>query len=146
MSQMPQNEAAILSWENLDSKQRRILLHQLLVAIAEWQPLRPELLKPLPTPVLRSLLEIINQLKAEGLAGSGRQTPQRVQRLRELIAQRGLGPSQTPTEDQVLRQQPAEMQRQVYAQEAVGMRRAHALEAQSLTQQLARANNPLTGL
>ena len=57
------------SWEAMDRQEREALMQQILQAIAEWRPIPERLMQPLPTALLKKLLDAVNQLKAEGLAG-----------------------------------------------------------------------------
>lgn len=104
-----------------------------------------ELLQPMPTIFLRALLSSVRQLKNEGMLGPKHSSPERLQRLRELLNQR-LPSNSQPTEEEVLNQQPLQMQREVRAQEALGLRQAQSRAMVGMQQTLAATNNPAMSL
>ena len=56
-------------WTQMEKDEQEQLIFQIIKAIAEWKPIPEVLLKPLPTQALQSLLEMVEQLKADVLAG-----------------------------------------------------------------------------
>lgn len=132
-------------WNNLSMMEQKQLLAQILQMIAECRPLTKELLQPLPLPFLRALTQTIQQLQEEGMLGPKHRAPERLQRLRELLSQR-LPSNKQPTENEVLSQQPLSMQRQVRAQEALGLRQAQSRAMVGMQQTLAATNNPAMSL
>ena len=129
-------------WQNLDRKDREELIAQILLLVAQNKPLPRPLLEPLPTPLLQKLLRAVRQLQGEGLLGPRHRVPERLQRLRELLAGRGLSKPKQPSENEVLAQQPKQMQREVLAQESRGLREAQARAAVGMQQTLAATNDP----
>ena len=127
-------------WTQMEKDEQEQLIFQIIKAIAEWKPIPEVLLKPLPTQALQSLLEMVEQLKAEGLAGPRNRTSDRVKRLMQMLHKRGLIPEREPTADQVLQQQEPEFRNRVLAQESLAVREAEANAALEAQAALARMN------
>ena len=128
------------SWQAMDKEEREHLIFQIVKAIAEWRPIPEALLKPLPTQALQNFLAIVEQLKAEGLAGPRNRTSDRVKRLMQMLHRRGLQPQREPTADQVLAQQRPEFRNRILAQEAQAVRTSEARAARNAQATLARLN------
>ena len=151
---MPQQETPIQeaaaqqqlpAWDRLTPEQQRELLLQIMVLIAEARPMPETLLRPLPLPLLSALTEAVEQMRNEGMLGPKHQAPERLQRLRQLLQQR-LPQSRQPSENEVLAQQPLQMQKEVRAQEALGLREAQGRTMVGMQQTLAATNNPAMSL
>lgn len=134
------------SWEAMDRQEREALMQQILQAIAEWRPIPERLMQPLPTALLKKLLDAVNQLKAEGLAGPHNRANDRIKRLKSLLNQRGLGGEREPTADEVVNQQPPEVRNQILAQESALVKESEVRALQEMQKALARSNNPLVGV
>jgi len=141
------NEAAsyrsLPPWRNLEPKDRQELILQILTAIAEWKAPSPHLLKVLPTPLLKNLLMAIEQLKSEGLAGPHFKASDRLKRLKYLLQQRGVLPTQGPTPDDTLKAQGPQVENPVRAQEAKLVKESEVTAMLNLQRMLARSSNPL---
>lgn len=133
------------AWDRMTLEEQKELLLQIMVMIAEARPMPESLLRPLPQPLLEALMQTVNQLRNEGMLGPKHRAPERLRRLRELLQQR-LPQSGQPTENEVLSQQPLQMQREVRAQEAMGLREAQGRAMVGMQQTLAAMNNPAMSL
>ena len=60
-------------------------LTQALKLISEWKPLPDSLARKLPPALLKRLLQIVEQLRAQGLGGPKRRTPERLLAMQKLI-------------------------------------------------------------
>lgn len=132
-------------WGRMSRGEREELIGAILECIAEWRPLPRQLLEPLPPDFLRSLLDVVTQLKAEGLAGPHNRPRDRVKRLMVLMRDRGLLPSRMPTADDAVRSLPPETRREVLANEAISIGNAESAAAGAMSGQVAAADNPLAG-
>ena len=133
------------AWDRMTPEEQKELLLQIMVMIAEARPMPEALLRPLPQPLLEALMQTVSQLRNEGMLGPKHRAPERLRRLRELLQQR-LPQSGQPTENEVLSQQPLQMQREVRAQEAMGLREAQGRAMVGMQQTLAATNNPAMSL
>ena len=125
-------------WKNLSQQQKANLIHAIVMSIAEWKPMEPKLLEPLPKQLLSRLLEAIQEIKANGLAGPQFRAADRIKVLKRKLAARGLLPSNSePTPDQVLNQQPVLMQQQVRAHEAMQVKASEHNAEQAMLRMLA---------
>lgn len=134
------------AWSQMDRADRASLMQQILEAIAEWRPIPKALLQPLPTKLLHDLLDVIRKLKAEGLVGPRSRPTDRVKRLKELLEARGLGRRKSLSEEDVLNQQPLQVQREQRANEALNRRMEDAVLTQGMSRALAAANRPQVGV
>ena len=69
----------------MQPKDQTQLLAAILTYLAKWQSPPKELLRPIPPELLKILAEIMEQLKAEGLAGNRHRTSERMKRMLELL-------------------------------------------------------------
>jgi len=126
--------------ELLDNSEKEQLIRRILTLIAQWQPIPQELLNPLPIETLRKLEQIIREIRRQGAAGGPMKTPLRLKIMRSMLENRGVPQEDQSrlTEDEILNQQPLEMQSQVRAQEALGQKETQAREALILEKSLSR--------
>lgn len=127
------------SYDLMDKAEREELLLRVMELIVKWQPLPRALLEPLPTSILRRLELAIRHIREAGMAGGPEGAPMRLKILRAALEMKGVDASPQPkgmSENEVLRQQPLSVQRQVKAQEGLDIRRAQTQEAVLLEEAL----------
>lgn len=133
------------SWNSLDKKEKILLVQQILQAIAEMKPLPERMLQPLPVPLLRTLQEAIEQMKAEGLAGNRFRASDRMKFLKRQLDVRDLAPnSRKQSVDDLLLNLPGG--KEILANESKNVRASERQAASLWEKQIARANNPMSGL
>ena len=126
-------------YDMMDKAEREELLLRVMELIVKWQPLPRALLEPLPTSILRRLELAIRHIREAGMAGGPEGAPMRLKILRAALEMKGVDASPQPkgmSENDVLRQQPMAVQRQVKAQEGMDIRRAQTQEAVLLEEAL----------
>ena len=126
-------------YDLMDKAEREELLLRVMELIVKWQPLPRALLEPLPTSILRRLELAIRHIREAGMAGGPEGAPMRLKILRAALEMKGVDASPQPkgmSENEVLRQQPLSVQRQVKAQEGLDIRRAQTQEAVLLEEAL----------
>ena len=126
-------------YDMMDKAEREELLLRVMELIVKWQPLPRALLEPLPTSILRRLELAIRHIREAGMAGGPEGAPMRLKILRAALEMKGVDASPQPkgmSENDVLRQQPMAVQRQVKAQEGLDIRRAQTQEAVLLEEAL----------
>lgn len=126
-------------YDMMDKAEREELLLRVMELIVKWQPLPRALLEPLPTSILRRLELAIRHIREAGMAGGPEGAPMRLKILRAALEMKGVDASPQPkgmSENEVLRQQPMAVQRQVKAQEGLDIRRAQTQEAVLLEEAL----------
>lgn len=126
-------------YDMMDKAEREELLLRVMELIVKWQPLPRALLEPLPTSILRRLELAIRHIREAGMAGGPEGAPMRLKILRAALEMKGVDASPQPkgmSENEVLRQQPLSVQRQVKAQEGLDIRRAQTQEAVLLEEAL----------
>lgn len=126
-------------YDMMDKAEREELLLRVMELIVKWQPLPRALLEPLPTSILRRLELAIRHIREAGMAGGPEGAPMRLKILRAALELKGVDASPQPkgmSENEVLRQQPLSVQRQVKAQEGMDIRKAQVQEAVLLEEAL----------
>lgn len=126
-------------YDMMDKAEREELLLRVMELIVKWQPLPRALLEPLPTSILRRLELAIRHIREAGMAGGPEGAPMRLKILRAALEMKGVDASPQPkgmSENEVLRQQPMAVQKQVKAQEGLDIRRAQTQEAVLLEEAL----------
>ena len=126
-------------YDMMDKAEREELLLRVMELIVKWQPLPRALLEPLPTSILRRLELAIRHIREAGMAGGPEGAPMRLKILRAALELRGQDASPQPkgmSENDVLRQQPLSVQRQVKAQEGMDIKKAQVQEAVLLEEAL----------
>lgn len=126
-------------YDLMDKAEREELLLRVMELIVKWQPLPRALLEPLPTSILRRLELAIRHIREAGMAGGPEGAPMRLKILRAALELKGVDASPQPkgmSENDVLRQQPLSVQRQVKAQEGLDIKRAQTQEAVLLEEAL----------
>lgn len=104
----------------MDDKELKTLLTEAFQLIAERKPLPRSLTRRLGPTVTRRLLELVEQLHAEGLAGPHHRTPERLLRMRAII-NRWRKPAVEPSTDQIAAALPGQS-----AVESLELRRSNA--------------------
>ena len=112
--------------QTLPPEQLQPLLQQSLKSIAQWKPL-PQQATQLPPQYLNLLSKLVDTLRAQGLAGPGATTTQRMAAMREQLLSWGLlQRGSSPTADQIINQYPEQVRRSVLANEATQVRQDNA--------------------
>ena len=115
---------------------------EILLQLAKQQTPDRRKLQQLSPQTLRSLLEIVQQLRAQGLAGSHTRTPERLLRMYHLINQRMGRQDREPTADEIIQQMPRSARNQVLGQEALLARQSNAQAMVQAQKSMAQLNRP----
>ena len=114
---------------------------ELLQALVQQRPINKEVAHLMGNKALRQLLEVVQQLRAQGMAGPHVRTPERLLRLYILLNQR-VPQEKEPTADQIIQSLTPKARDQILGHEALLARQSNAQATVTTQQQLARANNP----
>lgn len=114
----------------------------LILQIARQQPIDQETALQLDPKTLRLLLEVVQQLRAQGLAGPHVRTPERLLRMYHLIKQRLAGQEAEPDADQIIQSLTPQARQQILGNEAVLARQSNAQAMVSAQKQMAALNRP----
>jgi len=140
-------ERKLPPWDSLKPKEQQELLRQILQQIAEWRQIPEQVLQSLPEGMLQRLLEIIEQLRAQGLAGPQFRASERIKAMKAMLNRRGLGETpRRPTADEIIDSLPPEERNRIRAQEAVAIRESETAALMGMQQRLASATTPITSL
>ena len=115
---------------------------ELLQALVQQQPINKDIARLMGNKALRQLLEVIKQLRAQGMAGPHTRAPERLLRLYTLLNQR-VPPEREPTADQIIQSLTPKARNQILGQEALLARQSNAQATVTTQKQLAQANNPV---
>ena len=116
-------------------------IKELVLQLAQQQTPSKELLTQLDSKTLRQLLEVVQQLRAQGLAGVHTRTPERLLRMYTLLNQRTGGPAKEPTADEIVQAMPRSARNQILGQEALLARQSNAQAVTQTQKQLAQTQN-----
>ena len=126
-------------YELLDEKEKKFLIQKILEYIVQWRPIPPQLLQPLPVELLKRLEFAVRKIRESGTAGGPESAPLRLKILRAALELRGQDASpvaKSPSENEVLNQQPKSVRDSVRANEALNLRRMQSQEALLLEEAL----------
>ena len=116
-------------------------IKDLVLQIAQQQAPSKETLMQLDSKTLNRLLEVIKQLRAQGLAGVHTRTPERLLRMYSLLNQRTGGPAKEMTADEVVQKMPSQARNQILGQEALLARQSNAQATVQTQKQLAQTTH-----
>ena len=114
----------------------------LILQIAKQQPIDQETALQLDPKTLRLLLEVVQQLRAQGLAGPHVRTPERLLWMYHLIKQRLAGQEAEPDADQIIQSLTPQARQQILGNEAVLARQSNAQAMVNAQKQMAALNRP----
>ena len=117
-------------------------INELILQIAKQQPIDQETALQLDPKTLRLLLEVVQQLRAQGLAGSHVRTPERLLWMYHLIKQRLAGQEAEPDADQIIQSLTPQARQQILGNEAVLARQSNAQAMVNAQKQMAALNRP----
>ena len=117
-------------------------IKELLQQIAKQQTPSKQLLAQLDSRTLRLILEVVQQLRAQGLAGPHVRTPERLLRLYSLINRRLGTKDREPTADEIIQAMVPQARNQILGQEALLARQSNAQAMTDAQKQLAQLNRP----
>ena len=109
-----------------EENNRLQVLKTALRQVAQQQPLSQDLIKALSPTALKLLLRMVQQLKAQGLAGPHTRTPERLLAMYKLINQRTGGQPTEPTADQIIQQMTPQARDQILGMESLLARQSNA--------------------
>lgn len=132
-------------WDRMKDAERQELIEMIIACIAEWRPIPENVLEALPDDMLQAILDVVTQLKAEGLAGPHNRANDRLKRMMVMLKRRGILPEREPTADDAVRALPPDARRDVLANESLSVRGAESMAARAMSGQVAAADNPLAG-
>ncbi|VEW03587.1 hypothetical protein CRJUMX02_1910011 [Escherichia coli] len=128
----------------MDSQMEQELLQLALTALVQWQELPPET-EELPEPAWQMILQLLQGLHAQGLAGDGGTPTQRMQFIQSQLMRWGVvNPPQPSTADAVIQQYPEPVRQSVLANEALHVKQDHAQQMVGAQKALAYARQGAT--
>ena len=114
----------------------------LLMQIAKQQTPDKAILRQMDSKTLRLILEVVQQLRAQGLAGPHSRTPERLLRMYTLINKRTGGQEKEPTAEEIIAKMVPQAKNQILGQEAVLARQSNAQSMVDAQKTMAQLNRP----
>jgi uncharacterized membrane protein YccC len=120
-------------FSEMTEEEQKKLVAQALNLLAQWKPLPKALAERLGPEALRRLLEMVQEIQAQGLAGPRHRAPERLRLLRKLLEQMTSGKAEPKDPADAM---PSRARLQQRGQESLLLRSANAQEQMSGKQEL----------